>query len=135
MVVDPRRLLPQDKSDLARARMLIALGYPTVAPVLPDLLTWLKDCNWPVSRPISDFLATLPSQMAPLVWEVLRGEDYIWKYWCISRLVRTMPVTLAEQFRSELTRLANQPTTVERSEDLHEVAQDALQALWPHGNT
>ena len=73
--------------------------------------------------------------MAPLVWEVLRGEDYIWKYWCISRLVRTMPVTLAEQFRSELTRLANQPTTVERSEDLHEVAQDALQALWPHGNT
>src|SRR2546429_8860869 len=120
MAVDPRQLLPRDKRDLESARAVIALGYPAVAPVLPDLLEWLQDCNWPVSRPIGDFLATLPEQMAPLIWKVLRGDDHIWKYWCIVRLISTMPAGVAEQFRVELTRLAKEPTPVERSEALNE---------------
>src|SRR3954454_25322905 len=56
MASDPRQLLPRDKLDVAGARAVIALGYPAVAPVLGDLLEWLQDCNWPVSRPIADFL-------------------------------------------------------------------------------
>jgi hypothetical protein len=131
MAVDPRQLLPRDKHDLENARAVIALGYPAVAPVLPDLLEWLRDCNWPVSRAIDDFLATLPEQMAPLIWKVLRGDDHTWKYWCIVRLISAMPVSVAEQFRTELTRLANEPTPAERNEELNEVAQDALRELWP----
>jgi hypothetical protein len=133
MAVDPREFLPRDKHDLANARAVAALGYPAVAPVLLNLLEWLRDCNWPVSRPIGDFLATLPEQMAPLIWTVLRGDDHIWKYWCIVRLVRTMPTNVAEQFRAELTRLAKEPTPAERGEELNEVAEVALRELWPSG--
>ena len=133
MAVDPRQLLPRDKRDLENARAVIALGYPAVAPVLRDLLEWLQDCNWPVSRPIGDFLASLPQQTAPLIWTVLHGDDHIWKYWCIVRLISVMPGNVAEQFRAELTRLAERPTPAERSEELDEVAQDALRALWPSG--
>lgn len=133
MASDPRQLLPRDKLDVVGARAVIALGYPAVAPVLPDLLEWLQDCNWPVSRPIGDFLASLPEQMAPLVWGVLRGKDDIWKYWCIVRLIRAMPPDIAEQFRGELTRLAEQPTRAEHLEELDEVAQAALRSLWPSG--
>jgi hypothetical protein len=57
---------------------LISLGYPAVAPVLPDLLEWLRDGNWPVSHPMGEFLASLPEPMAPLIWDVLRGTDDIW---------------------------------------------------------
>ena len=133
MAVDPRELLPRDKLDLDNARAVVALGYPAVATVLPDLLEWLQDCNWPVSRPIGDFLATLPEEMAPLIWNVLRGDDHIWKYWCIVRLISVMPVGVAEQFRTELTRLAENPNGAERTEELNEVAQDALRELWPPG--
>jgi hypothetical protein len=133
MAVDPRELLPRDKRDLDNARAVAALGYPAVAPVLPDLLEWLQDCNWPVSRPIGDFLASLPHQMAPLIWGVLRGNNDIWKYWCIVRLISVMPPEIAEQFRPELTRLAERPTRAEHSEELDEVAQDALHTLWPSG--
>jgi hypothetical protein len=133
MAVDPRELLPRDKRDLDNARAVAALGYPAVAPVLPDLLEWLQDCNWPVSRPIGDFLATIPEQMAPLIWKVLRGDDLIWKYWCIVRLISAMPTRTAEQFRGELTRLAEEPTPAERREELNEVAADALGELWPSG--
>ena len=132
--VDPRTLLPRDKCDSKAAAAVIALGYPAVGPVLRDLLKWLQDCNWPVSRPIGDFLATLPEPMAPLIWEVLRGDDYIWKYWCIVRLLSVMPTTIAGQFRAELRRLAEHPTPVERGEPLDEVAREALDALWPSGS-
>ena len=74
MAVDPRALLPRDKRDLDRARALVALGYPAVAPVLPDLLEWLQDCNWPASGPIADFLESIPEQTAPLIWDVLSWE-------------------------------------------------------------
>ena len=133
MESDPRELLPRDKMDIAGARAVIALGYPAVAPVLPDLLEWLQDCNWPVSRPIGDFLAMLPEEMVPLIWNVLRGDDHTWKYWCIVRLISAMPPEVAEQFRPELTRLAEQPTRAEHLEELDEVAQDALCSLWPSG--
>jgi hypothetical protein len=86
-----------------------------------------------VSHSISDFLATLPEPMAPLIREVLNGDDHIWKYWCIVRLISRMPRDVAEQFRGELTRLAEYPTAAERSEELNEVAQEALRALWPSG--
>jgi hypothetical protein len=112
---------------------VIALGYPAVEPILRDLLEWIQDCNWPVSRPIGDFLATLPMPMAPLIWEVLRGKDDTWKYWCIARLISAMPPDVAEQFRPELARLAERPTPTERSEELNEVAKDALDSLWPSG--
>ena len=46
MAVDPRDLLPRHKSDRERTRAIIGLGYPAVAPVLPEQLTWLQDGNW-----------------------------------------------------------------------------------------
>jgi hypothetical protein len=134
MAIDPRELLPRDKHDVGNARSVVALGYPTVAPVLPDLLEWLKDCNWPVSHPIGDFLATLPEQMAPLIWKVLRSDDYIWKYWCIARLISSMSPDIAEQFRAELTRLAQEPTPKELTEVLNKVSQEALENIWPSGS-
>ena len=128
---DPRQLLPRDKLDVTGAHAVVALGYPAVAPVLPDLLEWLQDCNWPVSHSIGDFLASLPEPMAPLIWAVLRGNDDTWKYWCIVRLISAMPSEIAEQFRPELTRLAENPTREEHLEELDEVAQTALRFLWP----
>lgn len=46
----PRELLPKDKFDLERATALVSTGYPTVAPILPDILGWLQDGNWPGVR-------------------------------------------------------------------------------------
>ncbi len=38
-------LLPRDKHDVAAVERLAALGYPTVEPVLPELLEWIQDIN------------------------------------------------------------------------------------------
>lgn len=129
MGTDLRQLLPRDKSDFGNARALVALGYPAVAPVLKDLLAWLQDGNWPISRLVGDFFLTIPEAIAPLVREVLEGDDLQWKYWCIVRLIGQMPPTVATQFRDELTRLAEFPTAEERLDELDAVARDALFSL------
>jgi hypothetical protein len=124
--VELRALLPRHKCDCDRAQAIIALGYPAVAPVLRDLLQWLQDCNWPVSHSIVPFLASVGEPVIPLIREVLRGSDDIWKYWCIDRVIMGFARELAEQFRPELQRLAIHPTSQERNEELDERATAAL---------
>ena len=129
METELHRLLPRHRSDFDNARALVALGYPAVAPVLKELLTWLQDGNWPITRLVGDFFLTIPEAIAPLVQDVLAGDDLQWKYWCIVRLIGQMPPTVAIQFRDELTRLAESPTTAERLDELDSVAKDALLSL------
>src|SRR5262249_44528772 len=52
-------LLPTGKHDVASARALVALGYPAVAPVLPQLLEWVQDINWPVAAVLAPFSRAL----------------------------------------------------------------------------
>ena len=71
MKTDPLEFFPLHKSDVANARALLALGYPALGPHLKKLLEWLQDGNWPISRPIGEFLLTVPEAIAPLIPEVL----------------------------------------------------------------
>lgn len=131
METDPLRFLPLDKSDVVNTRALLSLGYPVLATYLKELLEWLQDGNWPISRPIGQFLLTIPEAIAPFIQEVLEGNDHQWKYWCIVRLIGEMTPTVAEQYRVELLRLAEYPSLAEAQNELNEVAKDALQKLWP----
>lgn len=119
-------LVPQHKSDIQRARAAVAAGYPTVEPVLGDLLTWLQDMNWPVAQALAPFLATIGLPLAPHVRAVLDGDDLVWKYWIVhSVLGASRP--LAEAFRADVERLASSPTESEAGEEIDEVARAVLQ--------
>lgn len=37
------------------AEVIVKLGYPRVKPILPGLLEWIQDTNWPGSRRIAPF--------------------------------------------------------------------------------
>jgi hypothetical protein len=126
---DLRDLLPRHKSDCDRAKAIISLGYPAVAPVLRDLLEWLQDGNWPLSHSIGDFLVSIGAPVVPLIREVFQGSDDIWKYWCIDRLVMRFAADDAEQLRPDLERLAFHPTRQEKEQEVDERARAALKRL------
>ncbi len=117
------------KFDLESAEKLISLGYPAVAEALPHLLEWIQDMNWPVAKKIAPFLSSVGRPLVPELWRVLRSDDLLWKYWCISCVIPDMPLDVASEFEPELRRIRDNPTTMERHEELDEVAGDALEEL------
>jgi hypothetical protein len=120
-----KALLPASKMQVEKAEALVRLGYPAVAPVLPEILEWMKDLNWPVARVFQPLLARIGEPLAPLIRDVLAGSDDIWKYWLVLTVVRESP-SLAAELQPELLRLAESPSVGEQSEGASKVAQELL---------
>jgi hypothetical protein len=119
-------ILPLDKHDTLAVRQLAELGYPIISPVLPELMKWLQDANWPVARPISDLLVKIEKPVVPLLLEVLKGDDAIWKYWCLELVVRRLPPDVVAVLRPELERLAQCPSDSDRQEEVNVSANSLL---------
>ncbi|MDO5625187.1 MAG: DUF5071 domain-containing protein [Pseudomonadota bacterium] len=124
--MNPAELVPKHKLDLERAEAAVAAGYPAVASVLPELLTWLQDMNWPVARVLAPFLAGIGAPLEISVREVLDGTDHIWKYWVIREVI-AKSTDLRRSFQTHLERLASQATDDERAEELDELARTLLE--------
>jgi len=123
-----RVLVPVDKFDIVRAEQLVALGYPAVAEVLPSLLEWVQDLNWPVARILQPFLATIGEPLAPYIRDVLKTTDETWK-WSVLQGVVSQSHELVESLRSDLRRLAESPTSSEVQEELQALSQELLAGL------
>jgi hypothetical protein len=122
-------LVPQSKFDVATAERAVAAGWPAVEPVLPQLLEWLQDYNWPVSRVLAPFLATIGAPVVPYLRPILAGDDPIWSYWVVAAVVAEAPLAVVEGLRQDLERLAESPSAREVAEELPEVPRSALSRL------
>ena len=114
------QFVPKNKHDTATAQAAVEAGYPMVASVLPELVAWLQDYNWPVAQVLAPFLATIGISLLPQVQAILVSDDLIWKRWILSCVVSESK-ELAQAVSAELLRLAHEATPSEREEDLDEI--------------
>jgi hypothetical protein len=128
MLSDLLRDLPTDKYDTRGAEALVARGFPAAIPVLPQLLDWIRDGNWPVARVLAPFIATAGTSLVPHAQRILRGDDDTWKYFLLQDIVAKSP-SLAALLRPELERLSCQPTGGEIAEGLPSKANALLSGL------
>lgn len=126
-------LVPSSKFDLDAAERAVARGWPGVEPVLPQLLEWLQDYNWPVARVLAPFIARIGDPVVPYLRPILDGGDLIWKHWIIAVVLADAPLSVVDQFRPDLERLVEDPTPRETEEDLPEVAKPVLDRLQLEG--
>jgi hypothetical protein len=125
---DLQNLIPRHKSDIARAEQICMLGFPAVTPILPEILEWFQDGNWPVAHALHDFVTSIGPPLAPYIRPILNGDDEGWKYFILVRVVRNsreLPYALME----DLTRIAYSPTPGEETEEVSEVAREILADL------
>ena len=118
-------LVPLTKFDTQAAERAAARGWPGVQPVISGLLMWLQDMNWPVSRALQPFLAEVGAPLAPYLRPILSGDDGVWKYWIITKLIAASP-GLVDELYPDLVRLATRPTADDRAEAVDVAASDAL---------
>lgn len=122
---DLATLLPTDKYETSKAEALVALGYPSVEPILSSLLLWVQDLNWPVARVLSPFLASIGIPLAPHIRHILQGNDDTWKYSLLTGIVAES-APLAGELSPELQRLVSSPTVGEREEELNVHAHEII---------
>jgi Domain of unknown function (DUF5071) len=125
MSSDPIQRLPESKYDVSAAEALIACGYPSIQPVLPQLLEWIQDGNWPVARVLAPFLATVGADLVPHAQRILHADDDAWKYFLLQDVVAPSP-ELRALLRPELEHLAYAATPGEVAEGLPLVAEALL---------
>lgn len=101
--------IPRDKFDLEAVRRARSVGFPALNPVLPDLLAWLQDMNWPVAPSMVELLSTSGSEIVPHVRAALASGDAIWTYWLLTRLCPGLSPALLVELRPDIERLASGP--------------------------
>ena len=117
--------LPRDKHDVENAAALVALGWERALPVIPQILEWTQDGNWPVARVFRPFLVDAGARVAPFLRTVFATDDETWKYFTLTDIVERSP-ELAEALHADLERMAHRPTA---SEELEGVSGQALAIL------
>jgi hypothetical protein len=124
-----KAILPKDKHDDPAVAHISALPESSIAPLIPELLTWLQDGNWPVARPVKTLLLSFPHLIVEPVREVLLGDDDEWKDNMLLYIVDEIPREQQLALKQEVERIAKNPTKGEKDIDCDESARDILNKL------
>jgi Domain of unknown function (DUF5071) len=119
-------VVPADKYDVAAVGRASDVGWPDIEPVLPQLLTWIQDMNWPVAPAMCNLLVSIGEPLIPNLRPILNSDDAEWKYWLITGVLRDWPADLVEQLRPELSRISDRPTPDERASEVDVEARAVL---------
>lgn len=117
--------LPRDKYDTEAAAALVAASWENIAPVMPQILEWMQDLNWPVAHVFQPFLVSVGVPLVPFIRDVFATDDEQWKVNVLVSVVGFSP-ELATALRADLERMANNPTAGERLEGVSEEAREIL---------
>lgn len=126
---DMRDLVPKDKFDDFNIGRLKQLTDKEIEPILPALLEWIQDCNWPIAKEVLPVLALHQSALVPFILSVLspEGKDDIWKYWIITCLMPLFSEENRKPVLPSIKRIAERPTENEKLEEVQEAAIIFLQ--------
>jgi hypothetical protein len=120
-----RAALPRGKFDKASVERIRELGYPTIEPILPHLMTWLQDMNWPVARPLAKYLIPIGRPLLPYIRRVLEGDDDLWQYWVLGSLVKHLESDVIAELRDDLVEISRH----EDPEEAYLLAGEILERL------
>lgn len=112
-------LIPKNKSDFSTIEELNKLSPDDITPLLPKLLEWIQDINWPIAQEMIKILTKHQVLMVPILKNILVPEqtDDVWKYWIISALLPNFSNETLSLLLDELKRIATNPTEGEKIEE------------------
>ncbi|MCS1381092.1 MULTISPECIES: DUF5071 domain-containing protein [Lysinibacillus] len=121
--------LPLNIYDVDKVEKLKKLDRNVLEPLLPDLLEYTQDMNWPVASGVVEILLTFPKEIVSHVQAILSSNDDNWKWFILNFLVIKLPVESQVQFKQYLIRVAQTPTQNEIAEELDEIAKEIVDML------
>ncbi|MEK6153122.1 DUF5071 domain-containing protein [Flavobacteriaceae bacterium 3-367] len=120
------KLIPTDKGDVETAKKLKNYSYEELRPIIPLLLEWIQDMNWPVAGPVADYLASISEHLTDNIIGILKGRDDVWKYWCVKVFGIDAIKPIDPKLWKEFNRIATNPSPQEIAEEVHELAVELM---------
>lgn len=124
-------LLPKNKFDFSGMEELKMLSDEEIMPILPELLAWMKDMNWPVAKEMPELLSKHQKVIIPCIMEALQPEqgECDWKYYIIQFLLPLLEGKYLDKLKPCLERIAEHPTQGKISDDADIAARDFLKKM------
>jgi hypothetical protein len=88
---DLRKLLPHDKEDVEAIARLKSVGYPSIEPILFDMLKWIRQPDWPVCKPMAALLVQIGPPLVPYIQQAFRTHDAAWAAQVIREVLEHWP--------------------------------------------
>ncbi len=120
--------IPKDKFDTDAVARAAALGFPALNPILPELLVWMQDLNWPVAQDLAPLLAQAGVEIVAPIKSIFVGGDLGWTYFLIVGVLPHVNNEVWAPLVADLRRFAEHPTPEQKLEELDEIALDTLLA-------
>ncbi|MCF2946434.1 DUF5071 domain-containing protein [Paenibacillus tarimensis] len=118
------------KMDYERLEIIILkIDLQEKPDLIPHLLVWTQDVNWPVAFPILEKLVAYPSEIIPHINQILNTNDGIWKDNVIRYLLKELPLEYKSTFKDELERIVKKPTRDEIEDEVVEAAIEVLEEI------
>ncbi|KAF2512683.1 DUF5071 domain-containing protein [Flavobacterium zhairuonense] len=118
-----KNLIPKDKFDFETVEKLKGLSFDQIEPIIPNLLEWLQDMNWPISKSIAELLIPHTEKISLEILKILQSEDQVWKYWI---LLTFGEIIKNEIVWNEIKRISRNPTKDEVDEEVFEIAKEII---------
>ncbi len=129
--MDLTSCIPTDKHDVEAIHWARKIGFPALGPIIPDLLLWLQDINWPVAKHAAELLSGSGVEIVPHVQAVFSSSDSIWKLWVLLYLCPNLSPDILNELRADITRLVDDPSAGDMEEDVPAAARNLLKAQFP----
>jgi uncharacterized protein DUF5071 len=122
--------LPTSKWDPDAIQRLSQLAPKKRNILLPQLLIWIQDMNWPNAGKIVPFLIAGGEEIIPEIQWVLNGQDDIWKGNCIRHILTHLSPETVQPLLPTLKRIAEAPTANEKAEEIDIDAAICIEQLY-----
>lgn len=124
-----KEMLPKSKTDYNSVIQLRMVNKDALRPIIPDLLIWLQDINWPISSDIGEIVLQFNAELIPYIQEILKTDDDIWKYYILTEVVSKLSKEAKLGLIDELNRLSKNPSEGEREERVDLKAIKIIESL------
>lgn len=103
---DVKQYLPTDKCDHDSIDRLKTLKPEELQKIIPELLEWIQDINWPIAPKIIKILIPLDSLLLPEIKRILLSGDYEWIEVCLWGIVGKLKTETIVGLKEELLMLS-----------------------------
>lgn len=122
-------IVPKDKHYHEACETLENAPDDAVRAHLPELLEWLQDMNWPVAWHVAKSIKRMKEDLITPIREILNSNDGAWKYNIIVYLIPMTAPSVISALKTDLQRLATNPTEDDVAEEVDLVARERLDEI------